>query len=65
MLDLGLRAEVEALRGDVGCRDLLRTREDVHTLEVNDPGILADVDTEADLADAEGALLQGTWGLHG
>lgn len=54
-----LRGEVERLSGDVGCRDLLRKRRDILLVEVDDPGILLDVDTEADLARARAAAQEG------
>lgn len=42
--------ELAALRGDVGARELLR-RHRVAAVDVDDPGVAADVDTPADLAD--------------
>ncbi len=51
-----MRQAVENLRGDVGCRVLLRTTRTVRTLEVDDPGILLDVDTREDLARARESL---------
>ncbi len=56
VLDLRMRQAVENLRGDVGCRVLLRTTRTVRTLEVDDPGILLDVDTREDLARARESL---------
>lgn len=40
---------LERVEGDVGGRELIRRGEDVARVAVDDPGILADVDTEADL----------------
>jgi molybdenum cofactor cytidylyltransferase len=46
-----LRDALAALSGDAGAREILRTERDrVRLIECNDPGILADVDTPADLA---------------
>jgi molybdenum cofactor cytidylyltransferase len=44
-----LYSELVRLDGDVGARKLV-ARYPVHGLEVDDPGVLVDVDTEADLA---------------
>ncbi|WP_050483332.1 NTP transferase domain-containing protein [Bordetella bronchiseptica] len=44
-----LWGELAALRGDVGARELLR-RHRVAAVEVDDPGVAADVDTPGDLA---------------
>lgn len=44
------RAELEALVGDAGARELLRRDHAlVQRVEVDDPGVLRDVDTRADL----------------
>ncbi len=48
-LDLSLRPYVEALEGDMDCRQILEELEEVLTLEVDDPGVLVDVDTQGDL----------------
>lgn len=46
-----VRAELLTLAGDVGARPLLqRYSDEVRRLPVDDPGILQDVDTQADLA---------------
>lgn len=45
-----LAPEIEALSGDTGAGPLLRGREDVIALPVDDPGILVDVDTPEALA---------------
>jgi molybdenum cofactor cytidylyltransferase len=42
------RAELMALSGDTGARTLL-ARHPVHAVEVDDPGILLDIDTPSDL----------------
>ncbi len=60
VLDLGrYRAELLALGGDRGARSLLRTHpHDVLEVPVDDPGVVADVDTPEEyrrLADPEGA----------
>ena len=45
-----LGAELRALRGDTGARDLLaRYREAIVRVSTDDPGVLLDVDTKADL----------------
>ena len=45
-----LREELERLHGDEGARSVLqRHRREVHLLEVDDAGILADIDTPRDL----------------
>lgn len=49
LLDLSLRPQIELLQGDVGCREILDRLDDVEVVEVDDPGILVDVDTRADL----------------
>jgi molybdenum cofactor cytidylyltransferase len=46
----GYRAELTALAGDAGAREILRRdRARVCLLDVDDPGVLRDVDTRADL----------------
>ena len=44
-----LYSELVALKGDEGARRLV-ARYPAHGVEVDDPGVLIDVDTEADLA---------------
>ena len=45
-----LREELERLHGDEGARSILqRHRQEIHLLEVDDAGILADIDTPRDL----------------
>jgi molybdenum cofactor cytidylyltransferase len=52
---VALRAELAALQGDVGAREILARHARVLTrIDVDDPGILLDVDTPADLASAAG-----------
>jgi xanthine/CO dehydrogenase XdhC/CoxF family maturation factor len=49
LLDRSVFAEVMGLRGDVGCRAIFgRHTEGIHKLEVDDAGILLDVDTLQD-----------------
>lgn len=49
-LSAGYRAELEALRGDAGARDVLRRDAGrLVTIVVDDPGALRDVDTRDDL----------------
>lgn len=44
------RGELEALRGDEGARSILkRHQSEIYTLECDDAGILADIDTPSDL----------------
>lgn len=51
----GLRAELVALEGDRGARELLVRHAGMLTrIDVDDPGILLDVDTPADLASVAG-----------
>jgi molybdenum cofactor cytidylyltransferase len=46
-----LRGRLESLRGDEGARSLLRENSDrVARLDVDDPGVLRDIDTPDDLA---------------
>ncbi len=51
------RAQLEALRGDAGARSLLREHEaSVARVDVDDPGVLRDIDTPEDLpGDRDGA----------
>lgn len=49
LLDLALRNRMEAIRGDMGCRELLKELDDVLALEVDDLGVIIDIDTEDDL----------------
>lgn len=45
------RGDLEALHGDAGARSILkRYRDEICTLECDDPGILADIDTLSDVA---------------
>lgn len=46
---------LERVEGDVGGRELIRHGEDVVRIGVDDPGILQDVDTEADLDELRGS----------
>lgn len=50
LLDRSVFPEVMSLSGDVGCRAIFGNHTDgIHKLEVNDPGVLLDIDTESDL----------------
>ncbi|MFQ5839008.1 MAG: NTP transferase domain-containing protein, partial [Thermoplasmata archaeon] len=53
LLDLSLRGRMEAIEGDRGCRELVRELPDTLVVDVDDPGVLVDVDTEEDLAKAK------------
>ncbi len=61
LLHRSLSAEMESLEGDVGCRALVaRHGREVVEVQVEDPGILVDVDTVEDLRRIEDALRTGT-----
>jgi len=49
-----LYSELVSLQGDEGARRLL-ARYPAHAVDVNDPGVLVDIDTEADLLQARAA----------
>jgi molybdenum cofactor cytidylyltransferase len=50
LLDRSVFAEVQALKGDVGCRGIFGDHtEDILKLPVDDPGILLDIDSHDDL----------------
>jgi molybdenum cofactor cytidylyltransferase len=50
LLDRSVFPEVMAITGDVGCRAIFGSHtENIEKLEVNDPGILLDIDTDSDL----------------
>ena len=54
LLDRSVFPELMALSGDVGCRAIFGSHtQGIHKLEVDDPGILLDVDTAADLERVE------------
>jgi molybdenum cofactor cytidylyltransferase len=60
-LAAGYRAELLALGGDRGARELLaRDAPRLALIDCNDPGVLADIDTPADLA-APAARAQEAW----
>lgn len=73
LLDKSVFPEVMTLTGDVGCRAIFGDHtEGIHKLEVGDPGILLDVDTEEDLTRlkkldfrAELPALEGSAGTSG
>jgi molybdenum cofactor cytidylyltransferase len=49
LLDCSVFSEVMEIRGDIGCRAIFGSHtENIDKLEVDDPGILLDVDTSAD-----------------
>lgn len=61
LLDRSLAPDMEAVRGDVGCRSVLAAHaSEVVELPVDDPGILLDVDTPRDLERLDEALRAGT-----
>ena len=61
LLEASLSGEIEAVRGDVGCRSIVAARTaEVVEVPVDDPGILVDVDTLEDLRRIEAALRTGT-----
>lgn len=50
LLDRSVFAEVQALKGDIGCRGIFGDHtEDILKLPVDDPGILLDIDSQDDL----------------
>ena len=54
LLDRSVFPELMALSGDVGCRAIFGSHtEGIHKVEVDDPGILIDIDTAADLQRVE------------
>jgi len=60
VFDAGLASEAERIEGDVGCRAMFpRHLQDIREVPVDDPGILLDIDTEAELAAVESALGTG------
>ena len=60
LLHRSLSAEMEAVRGDVGCRGVVaRHASEVMEVRVDDPGILVDVDTPDDLERLEAVLQKG------
>lgn len=61
LLHRSLSPDIEAIHGDVGCRDVVNGHLD-ETVEVSvdDPGILIDIDTPEEVRRVEGALAQGS-----
>ena len=56
LLDRGVFAEAMALEGDVGCRAIFgRHAEGIVTVEVDDPGILVDIDSREDFERVRGS----------
>jgi len=66
LLDRSVFPEVMNLSGDVGCRAIFGNHtEGIAKIEVDDPGILLDIDTEEDLRRLESVLREGNTGqLH-
>jgi molybdenum cofactor cytidylyltransferase len=62
LLRRSLFGEIARLSGDQGARAMLRSRADIMTLEINDPGILADVDTRDALEAVKNARPAGPVG---
>ncbi|MDA8234771.1 MAG: nucleotidyltransferase family protein [Clostridia bacterium] len=51
LFDLSYLTEFEVLQGDIGAREIIyRHPDDLHKIEVTDPGILLDIDTPTDFA---------------
>ncbi len=60
LFDARLAPEVDAIRGDVGCRDMFPNHpHEIREVEVDDPGILIDLDTPAELSAIERASRSG------
>ena len=60
MFDALLAPEAERIEGDVGCRAMFPNHpHDIREVPVDDPGILLDIDTEAELGAVESALGRG------
>ena len=60
VFDASLAPELDRLQGDVGCRGLFpRHSSEIREVPVDDPGILVDIDTEAELAGIESSLARG------
>ncbi len=61
LFDRSLLPEMQAIRGDIGCRAVLSAHTaEVVEFPVDDPGILLDVDTPQDLEALDAALRAGT-----
>ncbi len=59
LFDHSLADEATRIEGDVGCRAMFPNHlEEIREVPVDDPGILVDIDTEADLAAFEEAARQ-------
>ncbi len=57
LLPRSLAAEIASIRGDVGCREVVRRHpEATEEVPVDDPGVLLDVDTPEDLRRIQEAL---------
>ncbi len=57
LLDRSLFPEIEEIRGDVGAKAVVARHEDgLVQVDVNDPGILKDIDTPAEYSAAAGDL---------
>lgn len=60
VFDARLAPELDAITGDVGCRAMFpRHAGEIREVPVDDPGILVDIDTEAELSAVENAIASG------
>ncbi|MGI0071541.1 MAG: NTP transferase domain-containing protein [Thermoplasmata archaeon] len=60
LFDTRLAPELASLKGDVGCRAMFpRHTSEIREVPVDDPGILVDIDTEAELRTLETAIGRG------
>lgn len=60
LLHRSLSAEMAAITGDVGCRSVIRAHDsEVLEVPVDDPGVLIDLDTSEEVAQAEALLARG------
>lgn len=60
LFDRSLAGEAERIEGDVGCRAMFPGHlDEIREVPVDDPGILVDIDTEADLVAFEEAAGRG------
>ncbi len=60
VFDADLAPEAERIQGDIGCRAMFPDHSgEIREVPVDDPGILVDIDTEAELGALESALASG------
>ena len=60
LLDRSLSAEIDGITGDQGCRAIFPGHsKDISEVEVDDPGVLIDVDTEEQVGRVQAALDRG------